>query len=157
MVFLQGMEEWAFFKDAVDLIYQRITKMYHLGTAKVSSEAVTFSVPSFFSFFFMCSCLQLFSSCILLNSEEKLVSINTSWRGASFCLIKQLRTSLGNDTNIEHFNSTPWPLANSFCGQPIFHQSRKSCSILAAAELSAMYLHSILWYTLCFNLLLLKK
>lgn len=154
MVFLQGMEEWAFFQGAGDLIYQRITQMYHLGTPKVSSEAVTFSVSSFF-FFLMCSCLQLFSNCILVNREEKLVSINASWRGASFCLIKQLRTHIGNDTSIEHFNSVPWPLANSFCGQPIFHQSGKSCNILTTAELSAI--HSILWYDLCFNFFFLKN
>lgn len=107
-------------------------------------------------FFLMCSCLQLFNDCIFVNSKEKLVSINASWRGASFCLIKQLRTHTGNDIITEHFNSTPWLLANSFCGQPIFHQSGKSCNILATAEWSAI--HTILQYDdLYFRFLLLKK
>jgi len=146
MVFLQGVEEWAFFKGAVDLIYQRIIKMYHLGTAKVGSEAVTFSVASFF-LFLTWSFLQLFSNCILVNSEEKPVSINAIWRGASFCLIKQLRTRIGNDTSTEHFISTPWPLANSFCGQPVFHQWKKVLHIGSCwIECNVLTLNTVIWF-----------
>lgn len=78
--------------------------MHHLGRAKVSSEANTFTVSFLF---FICSCLQSFSNCVFVNSEEKSVLINASWRGASFCLIKHLRTHIGNDMSAEHFSSTP--------------------------------------------------
>lgn len=84
------------------------------------------------------TCLQIFSSQMHLNSEEKLILIYASWEGDSFCLRKQLRSRIGGNVN-----SRPWPIEYYFCGQPFLHWSEK---IKAYWQLQNWVQCTCVWY-----------